>query len=158
VIVYCELPYGSPAQCRFTTTAFTDENVRRVEEWARQARGRQPALILDKIRKSLDKRPSDPRWVPSVYRGRVQSIGKADNGLPLMRLMDATGEKSQVVNLLFHLPYVSPVPLPIEVGKPMIAFCYQKDDVCYVGDEALGIIEDSEETFRAIRKLIAAEH
>ena len=56
--------------------------------------------------------------------------------------------------LYFHLPYPPPRSLALEVGKPMITFCYQKDDVCYVGEEALGINEDSGETFHAIRNTI----
>ena len=158
VIVYCESPYGPPGQCRFTTTAFTDENVRRVEEWARQARERQPALILDKIRKSLDKRPSDPRWVPSVYRGHIASVTKDDNGFPFAKFVDTTGRYQATINLLFQRWDHTRASFPLEIGKPMITFCYQKDDVCYVGEEALGIIEDSDETFRAIQELIAAEH
>jgi hypothetical protein len=50
--------------------------------------------------------------------------------------------------LYFHLPYAPPRSLALEVGKPMITFCYQKDDVCYVGEE------DSGETFHAIRNMI----
>ena len=159
VIVYCESPYGPPAaQCRFATTAFTDENVHRVEAWAKQARERQPALILDKIRKSLDKRPSDPRWVPSVYRGRIASVTKDDNGFPFAKFVDTTGPGRPTINLLFRRWDHTRASFPLEIGKPMITFCLQKDDVCYVGDEALGIIEDSDETFRAIQKLIAAQH
>jgi hypothetical protein len=37
----------------------------------------------------------------------------------------------------------------------MITFCHQKDDVCYIGEEAVGIIKDSDEAFRAIQKLIS---
>jgi hypothetical protein len=39
----------------------------------------------------------------------------------------------------------------------MITFCYQKDDVCYIGEEAVGIIQDSDETFWAIQKLISPD-
>jgi hypothetical protein len=50
--------------------------------------------------------------------------------------------------------FAPPRSLALEVGKPMITFCYQKDGVCYVGEEAWGIMEDSGETFHAIRNMI----
>jgi hypothetical protein len=127
--------------------------VRRVEEWVKQARRRQPSLILERIRKSLAADRSDARWVPSVYRGHVESVGKADSGVPLEQFIDTTGQQKKAVNLPFHFPY-GRTPPAVEIGKPMITFCYQRDDVCYVGEEAVGIIEDSDETFQAIQKLI----
>jgi len=157
VIAYCELLSvyeGPPGRCSFASVAFTDENVHRVEEWVKQARQRQPALILERIRKSLAAADrSDARRVPSVYRGYVESIGKAENGVPLEPFIDTTGPQKKAVNLLFWLPYGRTPPAG-EIGKPMITFCYQKDDVCYIGEEPVGIIEDSDETFRAIQKLI----
>jgi hypothetical protein len=39
--------------------------------------------------------------------------------------------------------------------KRLIAFCYQPNDECYGGDETLGIIDDSDEIFRAIQGLIS---
>jgi hypothetical protein len=50
------------------------------------------------------------------------------------------------------------VPIPVEVGKPMITFCVQRDDVCYNSEEATAIIEDFDETFRAIEQLIESAH
>jgi hypothetical protein len=42
-----------------------------------------------------------------------------------------------------------------QVGKRLIAFCCQRNDECYGGDETLGIIDDSDEIFRAIQGLIS---
>ncbi len=160
MIVYCEqlsVYEGPPGRCSFASAAFTDENVRRVEEWVKQARQRQPALILERIRKSLAAADrSDARRVPSVYRGHVESIGKADNGVPLEHFIDTTGEQRKAVNLIFWFPY-GRTPPAVEIGKPMITFCYQKDYVCYIGEEAVGIIADSDETFREIRRLIGPD-
>ena len=47
---------------------------------------------------------------------------------------------------------------PVDVGKPMIIFCVQRDDVCYNGEEATAIIEDSDETLREIEQLIESAH
>ena len=159
VIVYCELLSvyeGPPGRCSFASAAFTDENVRRVEEWVNQARQRQPSLILERIRKSLSASQPDPRWVPSVYRGHIESIGKADNGVPLEHFIDTTQRQKTTVNLMFRFPY-GRTPPAVEIGKPMITFCYQKDDVCYIGEEAVGIIADSDETFREIQRLIGPD-
>lgn len=160
VIVYCELLSvyeGPPGRCSFASAAFTDENVRRVEEWVQQARQRQPSLILERIRKSLAAADrSAAGRVPSVYRGHVESIGKADNGVPLEHFIDTTGQQKKAVNLIFWFPY-GRTPPAVEIGKPMITFCYQKDDVCYIGEEAVGIIADSDETFREIRRLIGPD-
>ncbi|MGC1649098.1 MAG: hypothetical protein WA741_25025 [Candidatus Sulfotelmatobacter sp.] len=92
--------------------------------------------------------------MPSVYRGHATWVGKADNGLPLVHFADTTGNFSQPVNLLFQRHYATEAPIPVEVGKPIITFCVQRDDVCYTGDETTGVIEDSDETFRRIQQLI----
>jgi hypothetical protein len=42
-----------------------------------------------------------------------------------------------------------------QVGKRLIAFCCQRNDECYGADETLGIIDDSDEIFRAIQGLIS---
>jgi hypothetical protein len=112
-------------------------------------------VILSKIRKSLEGHQADDRVEPKLYRGYVESFGKADNGAPGARFVDTTGTASSppAFMLYFNLPYPPRSPA-LEVGKPIITFCYQKDDVCYVGEEALGIIEDSDETFHAIRNMI----
>jgi len=158
VIAYCELLSvyeGPPGRCPFASAAFTDENVRRVEEWVKQARQHQPSLILERIRKSLAASQPGPRWVPSVYRGHVESIGKADNDVPLDHFIDTAGQQKRAVNLIFRFPYAR-TPPAVEIGKPMITFCYLKEDVCYIGEEAIGIIADSDETFREVQRLIAA--
>jgi len=159
VTIYCEdlapvYATQAPGCNGLVSSAFTDENVRKVETWAEQARQRQPSLILEKISKSLATSQPDENWKPSAYRGYVESIGKADNGVPLERFIDVAGGKKTAVNLEFRFPY--PHVPPVDIGKPMITFCYQKEDVCYAGEEALGIIEDSDETFRGIEKLIAS--
>jgi hypothetical protein len=160
VIAYCELLSvyeGPPGRCSFASAAFTDENVSRVEEWVKQARRRQPALILERIRKSLAAADrSDAGRVPAVYRGHVESIGKADNGVPLEHFIDTTGQQKKAVNLIFWFPY-GRTPPAVEIGKPMITFCYQKNDVCYIGEEVVGIIADSDETFREIQRLIGPD-
>jgi len=69
-------------------------------------------------------------------------------------LADATGRFKQEINLLINRPYASDVPIPAAVGKPMITFCLQRDDVCYNGEEATAIIEDCNETFHEIEHLI----
>ncbi len=51
------------------------------------------------------------------------------------------------MSLLFGYPY-GRIPPAVEIGKLMIAFCYQKDDVCYVERKASEIIADSYELFR----------
>jgi hypothetical protein len=161
VIVFCEYPWPDynatkPGCGGFVSSAYTDENVRRVEGWAKEARQREPSLILEKIKKSLDGAHSDESWVPSVYRGFIESVGKADNGVPLQHFVDITTVKKTVVNLEFRIPFPH-APPAIEIGKPMITFCYQEDDICYSGDETTGIVEDSDEMFQAILAMIAAK-
>lgn len=159
VIVYCqamEVYRGSPAYCPLATPDASAENVKLAEQWAEQARQRQPMLIIEHIRKYLQTRHADPSWVPSVYRGHATWVGKADNGLPLVHFADTTGKFPQPVNLLIQRHYFTEAPVAIEVGKPMITFCLQKDDVCYNGDEPTAIIEDSDQTFRRIQQLIAS--
>jgi hypothetical protein len=159
MIVYCEAMsvYRSPpANCPLATTEASDENVHRAEQWAAQARQHQHALIIEQIRKYLTTRNADPRSLPSVYRGHATWVGKADDGLPLVHFADTTGRFQQPVNLLIQRHYASEAPIAVDVGKPMIAFCWQRDDLCYSGDEVTGIIEDSDETFRAIQQLIAS--
>jgi hypothetical protein len=157
VIAYCQATdvyRGPPANCPLATPEASNENLRRAEMWANQARQRQPALIVERIRKYLAARNPDPRSVPSVYRGHATWIGKADNGLPLVHFVDTTGRLSKPVNLLIQRHYAAEAPVAIEVGKPMITFCLQRDDVCYVGDEVTGVIEDSDQTFRLIQQLL----
>jgi len=164
VIAYCGSPWpnytGPERMCSLATSAYTDENVHRAERWAAQARQNQQAVILSKIRKSLDGHHWDDGFQPKVYRGHVESFGKAENGVPVARFVDTSGKESTppVITLYFHFPYPPPGPLALEVGKPMITFCYQKDDVCYIGEEALGIIEDSDEAFQAIRDAVDTVH
>jgi len=158
VIAYCE-PMGGvyrqpPANCRVVSTEVTEENIRRVEQWASHARERQRELIIERVRKSVMTDPSDERLVPSVYRGSATWVGKADNGIPLVHFTDTTGRFEQPINLLIQRHYQTDAPIAVEVGKPMIAFCLQRDNVCYNGDEVTAIIEDSDETFRAIQHLI----
>jgi hypothetical protein len=157
VIAYCQamdVYNGPPANCPLAVPAATDENVRLTQQWASQARQRQPALIVERIRKYLAARNPDPRSVPSAYRGHATWIGKADNGLPLVHFVDTTGRLSEPVNLLIQRHYTTEVPVAVEVGKPMITFCLQRDDVCYIGDEVTGVIEDSDQTFRLIQQLL----
>ena len=160
MIVFCEYPWAvyapqAPGCGGLVSSAFTVENVRRVEGWAAQARQREPSLILERIKKSLASSHSGENWEPKVYRGYVESIGKADNGVPLEHFVDTTGHGKTRVNLEFPFPY--PRVPEIEIGKPMITFCYQRDDVCYAGEEAFGIIEDLDETFREVQKLIGSD-
>jgi len=161
VIAYCEAmgaDRARPAYCALASPDANDENVRRTEQWAAQAREHQRRLIVEKIRKYLATRHADPGSVPSVYRGHATWVGKADNGLPLVHFADTTGKVSESVNLLFGQHYGIYAPIAVEVGKPMITFCVQKDDVCYIGYEPMGIIEDSDQTFHAIRQLIESAH
>jgi hypothetical protein len=157
VIVYCEAMgvYRGPiAFCALATPDISDENVQRVEQWTAQAREHQRVMVIERIRKFLSTRHADPRVVQSVYRGHATWIGKDDNGLPLVHFTDTTGRFSQSVNLQIQRHYATEVPVAIEVGKPMITFCLQRDDVCYIGDEVTGVIEDSDETFHAIQQLL----
>lgn len=66
VIAYCGSPwpaYAGPERiCFLFSSAYTEENVRRVEEWAAQARQNERALILDKIKKSLEAHQPDDRF------------------------------------------------------------------------------------------------
>ncbi len=160
VIAYCDSPTiydGPPARCSLVSADFAEENQRRVEEWVEQARKGQETIILEKIQKYSATPQSDPRRVARVYRGHVASFGKGDNGLQVAQFVDATGRYPAPVNLMFHLPYYTREPPPLEIGKPMITFCYQKDDVCTIGDESVGIIADSNVTFQEIQKLIGAD-
>jgi hypothetical protein len=159
VIAYCEAMgvYSGPqAFCGLATADASDENIHRAEQWAAEARQHQRTLIIEQIRNYLAKRNTDPRSVPSLYRGHATWAGKADNGIPLVHFADTTGRFSQPVNLLVQRHYFTEAPIAVEVGKPMITFCVQRDDVCYSGEETTGIIEDSDETFRAIEQLIAS--
>ncbi len=158
VIAYCEamggVYRGPQAFCALATVDASGENIHRAEKWAGQARQNQRALIIEDIRTYLATRSADPRAVPSVYRGHATWVGKADNGIPLVHFADTTGKFSQPVNLLVQRHYFTEAPIAVEVGKPMITFCVQRDDVCYSGEETTGIIEDSDETFREIAQLI----
>jgi hypothetical protein len=157
LIAYCEalgVYRGPQAFCRLATVDASDENIHRAEQWAAQARQHQPALIIEQIRKYLATRKADPRSAPSVYRGHATWVGKADNGIPLVHFTDITGKVSQPVNLLIQRHYFTEAPIAVEIGKPMITFCVQRDDVCYSGEETTGIVEDSDETFRVIREMI----
>jgi len=160
VVAYCGSPwpdYGGPTRtCSLASSSYTKENVHRVEEWAAQARKNERVLILNKIRKSLEAHQSGDRFQPRVYRGHVESFGKADNGVPVARFVDTTRTylAQSAITLYFRLPYPPARPLAIEIGKPIITFCYQKDDMCYVGEEALGIIADSDEIFQSIRDMV----
>jgi hypothetical protein len=116
------------------------------------------ALIVEKIGKYVAAHPADSRSEPMVYRGHATWVGKADNGLPLVHFADTTGRFKQEINLLINRQYATDAPLPVDVGKPMIIFCVQRDDVCYNGEEATAIIEDSDETLRAIEQLIESAH
>jgi len=164
VIVYCEslsVYCGPPAQCRFASAAFTDENVHRVEGWVAEARARQPALILAKVRHYLESWHNHSEGQPAIYRGYVEWAGQPEwegRGYVAARFVDMTIPHSpSTVTLSFgYYPRYLP-PLALELRKPMMTFCYQKNELCHVPEEVLGIIEDSDETFRAIQKLIAAE-
>ncbi|MGA8151177.1 MAG: hypothetical protein WB952_09520 [Terriglobales bacterium] len=131
---------GPQAGCVLATVDAGDENVRRVERWAARARQHQRELIVEHIRKYLTTRDRDPRQVPSVYRGHATWVDKANNGIPLVHFVDTAGNFRQPVNLLVQRHYATEVAIAIEVGKPMITFCEQRDDVCYTGDETTGII------------------
>jgi hypothetical protein len=161
VIAYCQamdVYRQPPANCPLVSLDASEENGHRAEQWATQARERQRALIVEKIAKYLAKHPADSRSEPRVYRGHATWVGKADNGLPLVHFADTTGRFKQEVNLLINRTYATDVPIPVDVGKPMITFCVQRDDVCYNGEETTAIIEDSTETFRAIEQLIESAH
>lgn len=157
-IAYCE-PMGSvywrpPASCRVVSAEASEENIHRVEQWGIQARARQRELIIERISKYVATHPPDDRVMPSVYRGHASWVGKADNGIPLVHFTDTTGRSPQTINLLIPRPYATEAPLAIVVGKPMITFCVQRDDVCSNGDEVTAVIEDSDETFRTIQQLM----
>ncbi|HEY6373438.1 MAG TPA: hypothetical protein VIX37_22875, partial [Candidatus Sulfotelmatobacter sp.] len=157
VIAYCEamgVYRGPQAGCVLATVDASGENVRRAEQWAGQARQHQRTRIIEQIRKYLATHNGNPRLVPSVYRGHATWVGKADNGIPLVHFADITGKFSQPVNLLIQRHFSTEVPIAVDIGKPMITFCLQRDDVCYSGEETTGIIEDSDETFREIQQLI----
>lgn len=159
VIAYCEAmgAYRGPlAYCALATPDVSDENLKLVEQWTAQAREHQRAAVIDQIRVYLATHHSDPPVVPSMYRGHATWVGKDDNGLPLVHLADTTGNVSKPVNLLIQRHYATEVPVAVEVGKPMITFCLQRDDVCYAGDEVTGVIEDSDQTFREIQQLLSA--
>lgn len=161
VIAYCQamdVYRRPPANCPLVSVDASEGNVRRVEQWTAQAREHQQALIVEKIGKYVAAHPADSRSEPMVYRGHATWVGKADNGLPLVHFADTTGRFKQEINLLINRPYASDVPIPVDVGRPMITFCVQRDDVCYNGDEATAIIEDSNETFHAIEQLVEGTH
>jgi hypothetical protein len=161
VIVYCHAMGAyrdTPARCPVVSLDASEENVHRAEQWAARAREQQRALIVEKIGKYVAAHPADSRSEPMVYRGHATWVGKADDGLPLVHFADTTGRFKQEINLLINRPYATDVPIPVEVGKPMITFCVQRDDVCYNGEEATAIIEDSTETFHAIEQLIESSH
>lgn len=161
VITYCQamdVYRQPPANCPLVSVDASKGNVRRVEQWTAQAREHQQALIVEKIGKYVAAHPADSRSEPMVYRGHATWVGKADNGLPLVHFADTTGRFKQEINLLINRPYASDVPIPVDVGKPMITFCVQRDDVCYNGDEATAIIEDSNEMFHAIEQLVEYTH
>lgn len=161
VIAYCQamdVYRQPPANCPLVSLNAGEENVHRVEQWAAQAREHQRTLIVEKIGKYVASHLADSRSEPMVYRGHATWVGKADNGLPLVHFADTTGRFKQEINLLINRHYATDVPIPVEVGKPMITFCVQRDDVCYDGEEATAIIEDSNETFHAIEQLIESPH
>lgn len=161
VIAYCEamggVYYRPPAGCTLVSTETSEDNIHRVEQWAARAREHQRSLIIERIRKALAAH-GDPRVIPSVYRGYATWVGKADNGIPLVHFADTTGKFQQPINLLIQRHYATEMPVPVEVGRPMITFCWQRDDVCYNGDEPTAIITDSDETFRSIQQLIESFH
>jgi hypothetical protein len=161
VIAYCQamdVYRQPPANCPLVSVDASDETVHRVEQWATQARKHQQELIVEKIGKYVAAHPADSRAEPMVYRGHATWVGKADNDLPLVHFADTTGRFNQEINLLINRPYASDVPIPVDVGKPIITFCIQRDDICSNGDETTAIIEDSPETFRAIEQLIESAH
>jgi hypothetical protein len=161
VIAYCQgmdVYRQPPANCPIVSLNAGEENVHRAEQWAAQAREQQRALIVEKIGRYVAAHPADSRSEPMVYRGHATWVGKADDGLPLVHFADTTGRFRQEINLLINRPYAADVPIPVEVGEPMITFCVQRDDVCYNGEEATAIIEDSNKTFHAIEQLIESAH
>jgi len=161
VIAFCQamdVYRQPPASCPLVSLDASEENVDRVEQWVAQAREHQRALIVEKIGKYLAARHPDSRTEPMVYRGHATWVGKADNGQVLVHFADTTGRFRQEINLLINRPYATDVPIPVEVGKRMITFCVQRDDVCYNGEEATAIIEDSNETFHAIEQLVETAH
>ncbi len=161
VIAYCQAISAyrqPPAICPLVSLNAGEENVHRAEQWAAQAREHQRTLIVEKIGKYVASHPADSRSEPIVYRGHAAWVGKADNGLPLVHFADTTGRFKQEINILINRSYAADVPIPVEVGKPMITFCVQRDDVCYNGEESTAIIEDSNETFHAIEQLIESSH
>ena len=161
VIAYCQamdVYRQPPANCPLASLDATEENVHRGEQWAAQAGEYQRTVIVEKIGKYVAAHPADSRSEPMVYRGHATWVGKADNGLPMVHFADTTGRFKQEINLLINRRYATDVPIPIDIGKRMITFCVQRDDVCYNGEEATAIIEDSDETFRAIEQLIKKAH
>jgi hypothetical protein len=86
VIAFCGSPWpnyrGSERICALLSSAYTEDNVHRAEEWAAQARQNQRAVILSRIRKSLQGHQADDRVEPKVHRGCVESFGQGDNGAP----------------------------------------------------------------------------
>jgi hypothetical protein len=161
VIAHCramDVYRDPPARCPVVSLDASEENVHRAEQWAAQAREQQRTLIVEKIGKYVAAHPADSRSEPVVYRGHATWVGKADDGLPLVHFADTTGRFKREINLLINRPYATDVPIPVEVGKPMITFCVQRDDICYNGEEATAIIEDSNETFHAIEQLIESAH
>jgi hypothetical protein len=161
VIAYCQamdVYRRPPANCPLASLDATEENVHRGEQWAAQARKYQRTMIVEKIGKYVAAHPADSRSKPMVYRGHATWVGKADNGLPLVHFVDTTGRFNQEINLLINRPYASDVPIPVDVGKRIITFCVQRDDICSNGDETTAVIEDSTETFRAIEQLIESAH
>jgi hypothetical protein len=159
VIAYCQamdIYRGPPANCPLVGLSADEGDVRRVKQWAARAREHQRALVVETIRKYLELHPADSRSSPMVYRGHATSLGKADNGLPLVHFSDTTGRFQHAIDLVINRPYGGNTPVPVEVGKPMITFCVQRDDVCYNGNEVTAIIEDSEDTFRRIERLVEA--
>jgi hypothetical protein len=161
IIAYCQamdVYRRPPANCTLASLDASEENIHRAEHWAAQAREHQRALIAEKISKYVAAHPADSRSEPMVYRGHATWVGMADNGLPLVHFADTTGRFKQEINLLINRPYATDVPISVDVGKPMITFCVQRDDTCYNHDEPTAIIEDSNETFRAIEHLIESAH
>ncbi|HEY4763905.1 MAG TPA: hypothetical protein VIH75_09540 [Candidatus Sulfotelmatobacter sp.] len=161
VIAFCQVMdvyRQPPANCPLVSLNAGEENVHRAEQWAAQAREHQRTLIVEKVGKYVASHPADSRSEPMVYRGHATWVGKADNGLPLVHFADTTGRFKQAINLLINRHYATDAPIPVDIGKPMITFCVQRDDVCYNGEEATAIIEDSDETLREIEQLIESAH
>jgi hypothetical protein len=157
VIAYCQamdVYRRPPANCLLVSLDAGEENVHRAEQWAAQARQHQKELVVERIRRYLATHHADSRSEPRVYRGHATWVGKAEDGLPLVHFADTTGRFKQPINLLINRHYATESPIPVEVGKPIITFCVQRDDVCYDGEEATAVIEDDDETFFAIERLI----